>query len=329
MLNFNQFRIFYHAAIHKNFTRAAKALFISQPAVTVQIKALEKSCGFKLFKKKGRVNWLTDEGRILYEYAKTIFGIEKEIDNTIEDLRELKRGGLRIGTTKAYARYFMPFMLSSFHDQYPNIKIKLDEGSSLEMTLSLLDFKNEVVIIAKADEIPGIRFIPFSEEEMVVVVAVDHPLAKKGPLFFKELADEPFIMKDKGSGTRKLVDHLFTQAGCTPNILMEVSNAEFIKQLVQRGDGVSFLVHESVAAEIAKGKLAAVPLKGDKIYLDVSIAYLENQTLSPPAMAFLDTLEKLQFSREMTPQGIGAFMAKIMAQRRYKPDYRQNQRKKS
>ena len=77
------------------------------------------------------------------------------------------------------------------------------------------------------------------------------------------------------------------------------------------------------AAEIAKGKLAAVPLKGDKIYLDVSIAYLENQLLSPPAMAFLDILEKLQFSREMTPQGIGAYTAKILARRRYKPDYRE------
>jgi len=220
-------------------------------------------------------------------------------------------------------------MLSSFHDRYPNIKIKLNEGSSLEMTLSLLDFKNEVVIIAKAEDVPGIWFIPFSEEEMVVVVASDHPLAKKEAIFFKELADEPFIMKDKGSGTRKLVDRLFEQADCTPNILMEVSNSEFIKQLVHRGDGVSFLVQEAVAAEIAKGKLAAVPLKGNKLYLDVSIAYLENQILSPPAMAFLDILEKLQFSREMTPQGIGAFMAKILAQRRYKPDYRQSKRENS
>lgn len=323
MLNFNQFRIFYHCAIHKNFTRAAEALFISQPAVTLQIKALENFCGFKLFKKKGRINWLTDEGRTLYEYAQTIFNIEKDIENAIEDLRELKRGVLRIGTTKAYARYFMPFMLSSFHDQYPNIKIELNEGSSHEMSLSLLEFKNEVVIIAKAGNVAGIRFIPFSEEEMLVVVAPDHPLTKKGAILFEELADEPFIMKDKGSGTRKLVDRLFARASCTPNILMEVSNSEFIKQLVQRGDGVSFLVHEAVAAEIAAGDLAAVPLKEDNIYLDVSIAYLEKQLLSPPAMAFLDTLEKLQFSREMTPQGIGAYTAKILARRRYKPDYRE------
>jgi DNA-binding transcriptional LysR family regulator len=318
MLNFNQLRIFYHVAKHRNFTRAAGDLFISQPAVTAQMKAFEAYCGLKLFKKKGRINWLTEEGNTLFEYAKTIFALEKDIENTIDDMRELKRGVLRIGTTKAYARYFMPLMLSTFHDKYPDIGIELNEGSSLEMTLSLLDFKNEVAIIAKAEDVSGIRFIPFSREEMVVITAPDYHLARRGAIFFRDLADEPFIMKDKGSGTRKLVDRLFVQNNCTPNILMEVSNAEFIKQLVQRGDGVSFLVREAVAAELSDGKLADVPLKGGKVYLDVSIAYLEGQHLSPSAKAFMYTLEKLQFGKEITPQGIGVFMAKILSQQKQK-----------
>ena len=233
-------------------------------------------------------------------------------------MRELKRGVLRIGTTKAYARYFMPLMLSTFHNKYPDIGIELNEGSSLEMTYSLLDFKNEVAIIAKAGDVSGIQFIPFSQEEMVVIAAPEHHLTHRNEILFSELADEPFIMKDKGSGTRKLVERLFTQNNCTPNILMEVSNSEFIKQLVTRGDGVSFLVREAVAAELDEGTLAAVPLKGEKVYLDVSIAYLEDQHLSPPAKAFLDTLEMLQFGKEITPQGIGVFMAKILSQQKQK-----------
>ncbi len=316
MLNFNQFRIFYHAAKHRNFTRAAEALFISQPAVTAQIKALEEYCGLKLFKKRGRKNWLTDEGNTLFEYAKTIFAMEKDVENTIEDMRKLKRGVLRIGTTKAYARYFMPLMLSSFHHQYPKIKLELNEGSSREMILSLLEFKNEIAIIAKTGDISGVRYIPFSQEEMVVVVAPDDHLIQKRAIDFEALADEPFIMKDKGSGTRNLVDNLFARCRRTPDILMEVGNSEFIKQLVQRGDGVSFLVRESVAEELANGDLAAVPLKGEKIYLDVSIAFLEGQHLSPPAQAFLNTLERLRVGRSMTPQGIGAYMARILAEQR-------------
>lgn len=315
MLNFNQLRIFYHTAKHLNYTAAANELFITQPAVTFQVKSFEDYCNLKLFKKKGRKVYLTDEGKTLYEYAERIFKFEKEIENVIDEMRELKRGALRLGTTKAYARYFMPLMITTFHKNYPNIKIQLNEGGSAEMIYSLADFKIEVAVIAKAIDHAEVDFIPFSKEEMVLIVAPDHHLVKKKPVAFKELAKEPFIMKETGSGTRKLVDELFARAGCTPDILMETSNTEFIKQLVQRGEGVSFLVRESVAAELRDHHLVEVPLKGSKIFLDVSIAYLKGQVLSPPATAFVNTLTRLR-AEEIDPMGIGALMAKILAQRR-------------
>jgi DNA-binding transcriptional LysR family regulator len=315
MLNFNQLRIFYHAAKNLNYTRAAGELFITQPAVTAQVKSFEEYCGLKLFKKKGRRIHLTDEGRSLFEYAEIIFKYEKEIENTIDDMRELKRGVLSLGTTKAYARYFMPTMITTFHKNYPKIRIELNEGSSLDMIHSLLDFKIEVAVIAKAEENPRVNFFPFSREEMAVIVAPDHPLAGKKAIAFARLAPEPFIMKEKGSGTRKLVEQLFTKEACTPNILMETSNMEFIKQLVQRGEGVSFLVREAVAADLDEKKLTAVPLKGPKVYLDVSIAYLKDQVLAPPAKAFVDTLGQLK-SGDMHPMGIGLLTAKILSQRK-------------
>ena len=122
-------------------------------------------------------------------------------------------------------------------------------------------------------------------------------------------------MKEKGSGTRKLVEQLFSDENCSPDILMETSNTEFIKQLVQRGEGISFLVKEAVAAEIREKKLAQVALKGRKFFLDVSIAYLKGQALSPPARAFVDTLTRLR-AEDIDPMGIGALMARILAQRR-------------
>jgi len=315
MLNFNQFRVFYHAAKHLNFTVAASKLFITQPAVTAQVKSFEEACNLKLFKKRARRMYLTDEGRILFDFAERIFKYEKEIENVIDEMRELKRGILSLGTTKAYARYFMPLMISSFHKNYPNIKIQLNEGSSLDMIYSLLNFNIEVAVIARAMDHPEVNFYPFSKEEMAIIVAPDHPLTRKKSISFKELADEPFIMKENGSGTRKMVEQLFEKEGCEPNALMETSNTEFIKQLVQRGEGVSFLVREAVAAEIAEKTLAEVALKGQKVFLDVNIAYLKNQVLSPPAKAFVDTLTKLR-SDDIDPMGIGAMMAKILAQRR-------------
>lgn len=317
MLNFNQLRMFYYAAKNMNFTRAAEELFISQPAVTIQIKAFEDYCGLKLFKKRGRRIWLTDEGRSLFNYAKTVFEIEKVIENTLDDLRNLKQGVLKIATTKAYARYFMPMMLSSFHARYPDIKIELNEGSSLDMTRSLLDFKNEVGIIAKAGEVPGIRLIPFSREEMAVILAPDHPWRKRKSIALDELAAESFIMKEIGSGTRRLVDRLFARKQNRPNVLMETSSTEFIKQLVQRGDGVSILVKAAVAAELKEKKLATVGLDGFTDCLDVSIAYLENQPLSLPAKAFINILKKIKPDSNLSsPEGIGMIMTRMLVQRR-------------
>ena len=315
MLNFNQLRIFYHAAKHLNFTAAANELFITQPAVTAQMKTFEEFCNLKLFKKRGRKIYLTDEGKALFEYADTIFKYEKEIENVIDDMKELKRGVLRLGTTKTYARYFMPFLISSFREAYPHIKIHLDEGSSRDMIYSLVEVKNEVAVIAKVEEHPDVSFIPFSREEMVIIVSTEHSFVRKKAVTFAELAQEPFIMKENGSGTRKLVEGLFARDNCVPNVLMETSNTEFIKQSVMRGEGVSFLVREAVEAEIKEGKLTIVEVIGSKVYLDVSIAYLKDQVLSPSAQAFVDTLGSLK-PEDMHPMGIGALMAKMLAQRK-------------
>jgi DNA-binding transcriptional LysR family regulator len=142
----------------------------------------------------------------------------------------------------------MPFLLTGFRDAYPHIKIHLDEGSSRDMIHSLIDLKNEVVIIAKADDHPHIACIPFSREEVILILPPNHPLADNDSVRFEQLAHEPIIMKDPG--TRKLVDELFAKNNCTPNILMETGDAEIIKLLVQHGEGISFLVKEAVAVEL-------------------------------------------------------------------------------
>ena len=302
MINLNQLRVFYEAAKHQSFTSAAERLFVTQPAITAQVRSFENQCNLKLFKKKGRKVYLTDEGKTLYECVKRIFECEKEFEDLVEEMRELKRGILRLGTTKAYARYFMPFLISGFREAYPHIKVNLDEGSSLDMVRSLVELKNEVAVIAKVEDDAQITFIPFSQEELVLIVAPDHELAQKKAVSVEDLLVAPIIMKEVGSGTRKQVNELFSKRSLVPNVLVETSNTEFIKQLVQRGDGISFLVREAVAAELKEKKLATVPLKEKQMSLDVSIAYLKHQYLSPPARAFVEMLQKI--SKEPEDHGI-------------------------
>jgi DNA-binding transcriptional LysR family regulator len=313
MLHLNHLRVFYQAAKYLNFSLAAKSLYITQPAVSVQIKLFEDSCNLKLFKKRGKKVYLTDEGQALYEYARKIFEYEKEIEDAIEDMKELKRGILRLGTTKTYARYFMPFLISTFRQAYPHIKIYLNEGSSLDMVNSLLEFSNELVIIAKTEDNPDICFLPFSKEELILVLPPQHALVRKKAVSLRDLIGEPLIMKEKGSGTRKVVSELFLRASLVPDILMETSNTEFIKEVVQRRDGISFLVKEAVLTELMENKLATVPIKGKQVFLDVNIAYLKNQHLSPPAQAFLDMLLDIS-DKEKTDQGIKHIMADMLGQ---------------
>lgn len=290
MLNLNQLRFFYEAARTQNFSEAAKKLFVSQPAVTAQIKQFEDQTNLKLFKKRGRKIYLTDEGKTLFEYVKAIFDYELQVEHVIEDMKELKRGILRLGTTKTYARYFMPLILSNFCEKYPQVKIFLGEGSSLVIMQSLLDFQNEIALIANVDNNPRIHFTPFSQEELVLILAVNHPLGGKQSIKIEELAREPLIMKETGSATRKIINDLFAGKGLSPNILMETGNTEFIKQVVQRGEGVSFLVRSAVVTELNEKNLIERPIRGEKLVLTVNIAHLKGQELSRAAQTFLEML---------------------------------------
>jgi LysR family transcriptional regulator, low CO2-responsive transcriptional regulator len=309
VINLNQLRIFYCVAKNLSFTRAAKDLFISQPAVTAQMKLFEGVCELKFFKKKGRGICLTDEGKALYSHARKIFEYEKELESVIDELKNLKQGVLRIGTTKTYARYFMPFLVRGFKKHYPKIKVYLDEGSSLDMIHSLLELKNEIAIITKVEEQPDIEFRLFSLEKVILILSRRHPLATAPSVSIEQLAQEPIIMRESGSGTRKFIDDLFEKHQYTPNILMETSNTEFIKQLVERGDGVSFLVKESVAVELRGKKLATIPIEGEDIFLDTNIAYLKKQPLSLSGQAFLQALEKLA-EGERPIEGVASLLSK-------------------
>ena len=204
-------------------------------------------------------------------------------------------------------------MLTGFRNTYPDIKIFLDEGSSAEMIHSLTALKNELVIVAKAVENQAISFIPFSREELVLILSPDHSLAREKRIDFKQLAREPVIMKDEGSGTRRLIDELFAQNNCIPEILMETGDAEIIKLLVQHGEGISFLAKAAVDAELRDRKLVTVPINGHNIFLDVSVAYLRDQPLSPSGKAFLKSLENLG-TKEIRFQGMGDLMQKMIAQ---------------
>ena len=318
MINLNQLRAFYHVAKNSSFTIAAEKLYISQPAVTAQIKLFEKFYDMKLFKKKGRTLILTHVGKLLFEKAQLIFGVEYEVESILTQMKDLNYGLLEIGCTKAYAKHIMPSVISVFHRAYPNIKIILEEGNSMDMINSLRDFKNEIVVVAQMDVNDSrIQFIPFSQEEIVMILPVDHRLTRKKEIEFSDIKMEPVIMKGKGSGTRKKIEALYTRNNAVPNVFMESNNTEAIVDLVERGEGISFLVKPAISGKVKEKKLAARQLEGPRIFLDVSLGYSKTTPLSPAAKAFYDVVKR-SFIEDTPKKGIGSIMAKILA------DHRQN-----
>ncbi|PLX39761.1 MAG: LysR family transcriptional regulator [Deltaproteobacteria bacterium] len=292
MINLNQLRVFHEAAKCQNFSEAARNLCVTQPAVTGQIRSLEESLEIRLFKKRGRKMLLSEAGAVLFSLATKVFDLEQEMEQVIAEMHELKRGILKVGTTKTYARYLMPSLISKFRKKHPDIKVILDEGSSMEITSSLLDLRNELAVVAAHEEIPGISTIPFREEPVRLVVANEHPFAKKGTIEFSELAGQFIILKEQQSSTHQIVQEAFTEHGLTPNVLVETSNVEFIKETVERGEGVAFLVWSSIEKEINAQKLKAIEIKGCHLSLQVVICFLEEGGLSPAAKAFLNILKE-------------------------------------
>lgn len=309
MINLNQLRAFYEVAKSLNFSVAAENLFVTQPAVTKQIKLFQESCNLRLFNRHRGKLYLTDEGKKVFVYTSRIFELERQLEETISALQNLKQGSLRIGTTKTYAKNFMPLLLSSFRKMFPEIIFELDEGSSLSMAESLLDFRNSLAIVAKVEDKPEISFTPLLLEPIVLIASSQHPLALKPELGFRDLSGEPFVMKELGSGTRKLVEQYARNEKTKLNVIAQTSNMDVIKKLVIQEQAIAFVVQSSVKDELSRGDLISLPVYPSGL-LTVYIAYLRDYELPSPARAFLDYLLSLADSNDL-PVGTDLIFQKL------------------
>lgn len=300
MINFHHLRVFYHVAKNLSYTLAARDLYISQPAVTKQVKALEDTWNLKLFNKRGAKIYLTEEGKALSEYAAKVFSYEKEIELAAEELKTLKRGIIRLGTPRPF-RFLMSFLMDTFHKEYPSIRIQVIEGSSLSLMHNLLDNEVDIILVSKVEDHPHVRFVHFCHEEVSFIVSPDHFLAQRSELSLKDLSKISIILKGVGSGTRKVALDLFDRHGVTPNVLLETNNSDFIKELLLRGEAGAFLAEAEIASLVQEGKLVRVPIEDHKLALEIYVAYLKDQLPSLPARTFLSLLSRIEDTSKHFP----------------------------
>ncbi len=291
--NLNQLKVFYLAAKYRNFTTAAQLLNVTQPAVSLQVKSLEKFYGIKLFDKVGRQLILTDAGEILYEYAEKIFALTTQMVQTLNDLKHLKYGTLRIGTTATFAHHFMPDLIASYQKFYPEVRVILYEGSSVDILRTVQEGKNELGIVGRLPYPGDIAAVPLMEQELWLVSSPTYPDISRnlGGISINQLPEYPLIFREMGSSIRYVITDFCKEHHVTPSVRIESGSLAFIKDLVIQGHGLSFFIRAAVLGEIEEGKLVAIPIREGNPHLSIDIVSRKKAHFSYAARAFLDLLE--------------------------------------
>ena len=291
-MNLRQLEAFYLVVKKGSCTKAAEELNVTQPAVTIQVKSLEKSLNLKLIQHFGERIQLSEAGELLYQYAEKIFGLAEEAAEKMRDFKQLAKGTLRIGTTKNYARYIMPSLLTTFQARFPDIRVILDEGNSEDMARSVLDMKNEMAFISQVNFDRRLKSIFFSTVEFVLVAPPQHRFSQRENISFRELNGEPVVLREKGSGSRAAILRRFDKYGIKPSVIIEAGSLDFIVRYVKQGKGISFMFEPDIKEELEKGILKVIPIEEGNILFFADIVYHCEQPLSPPAQALLKIVEE-------------------------------------
>ena len=290
-INLNQLRSFYLAVKNTSVTKAAAQLCVTQPAVTMQIKALENNLGLDLFRKEGKSMELTKAGKALYGYAEKIFHITEEMEYSMQGYVDLSHGTLTIGTTRSFAKYLMPELISLFQERYPSIKVRLGEGSSQEIADAVISYKYDLGIIGNLPLQSKLKIIPYSKDEFYLVSSPQHRFKDMDKVPLKELEKEPIIIRETGSGSRHMVLTFFKSRGINPSVFIETSSVEFIKEYIQKGKGISFLYRPEVEVESKAGLLQIHRIQGGPIILHTDIILPSDVKPSPTVKAFLNIMK--------------------------------------
>jgi len=297
-----QMRVFAAIARHGSFTRAARELHLTQPAVSQQMKLLEAEAGLPLFEHVGRGLHLTAGGEELLKYAAQVTELLREAGESLAALRGLKRGLLKLGAVST-AKYFAPSLLSTFAPAYPEVTIKFTVGNRKEIVRQLAENEVDLVIMGRPPRELLTIAEPFAKHPLVVIAAPGHPLAMRRRIQLKQLSAENFVIREEGSGTRASMEHVFREHGVHFRASMEVDSNETIKQAVMAGMGLSFISMHTVSLELATGKLAVLSVSGLPLIRDWYVIHLREKRLSPMATAFRNFL--LQHGAEIITKTIG------------------------
>ena len=289
-LDLHKLRAFAIVAAEGNITRAARRLSTSQPAISKQLAELEEALGTALFDRLPRGVRLTEAGSVLLRHADRIFAAESAAEAELAELSGLTRGRLSIGASTTIGSYLIPHVFSAFHRAHPEVKLELEIANTSVIQAMVLDDRIDLGLTE--------GFVPREQlvaevvhyDEMVAIGAPDHPLAGKRTLRAQDLAGMPYISRERGSGTRDVIEAALADRGVTLEPAMALGATEAIKNVVASGAGVAIVSRLAVEPELSSGRLVALHISDLSIRRALHMVRLGGKRESPAVAAFITML---------------------------------------
>lgn len=282
-------QVFHAVAKHLSFTKAAEALFMTQPAVTFQIKQMEEHFNTRLFERgRGQIS-LTEAGRVVFDYAERILGLSTELDARLKDMTGQIMGPLLIGASMTIAEYLLPQVLGEFNASYPGVIPRLLVANSETVQNQVAEHSLDIGFIEGDSLLPSLVTEFVCEDELLVVCAPSHPLAKLNSIPPDLLAQHAYVSREPGSGTREVSDHYLQRIGIALDMLhpvMELGSPEALKGLVATGRAFAIMSRATVIKETRMGLLVGVPL-APRLVRNLAIVYSKQKFYSKLVSIFV------------------------------------------
>ncbi len=287
-----QLEAFLQVAHHRSFSRAAEALFLTQPSVTARIQSLERELGERLFERTGRSVTLTDAGQAFIPHAQRALTSVQEGADAIDAVRHGDVGSIRIAASSTIATYVLPAILKRFREQRPRVHVHLNTGATEDAVEKLLAGLVHVAICRLSPH-PEVESLHLYNDDLALVVAPSHPFARAGwRVTLAEAGKEPFLFFERTSSYHGLVYSLFLRHGVAPESVLELDSMEALKHMVEAGLGIAILPAVSIVDEVKRGEVVKVDIQNmeQPAQREVGVHVLRNRILAPPVRDFLKLL---------------------------------------
>ncbi len=290
-IDFRHLETFCQVAALKSFSKAADALFLTQPTVSGHILSLERSLDLRLFDRRGKEICLTKAGDLFLRYASKILIARRDLMNAMSEFSQRIKGEISLGASTIPGEYLLPKLMGDFKKAFPLLRFSLRISDTREIVQEVLREEIEFGLIGAKVDHPSLHYEKFAEDEIIVIAPFNHPLARKKPIRLEDLLKEPWIVREEGSGTQMTVEKALRRRGKSLadfNVVIQMASTSSVKEGVKAGLGLAFISRRAAEEELDRNLLASIVPEGlESINRQIYIVFRKGKTISPVALEFL------------------------------------------